>query len=105
MKYLAFIAIFSFSSVAATSQQNAGQDSGMKEFNDAIVNAKFAGVCGAYKQMADFQAATQMPGGDEFINRFGATEVARLGMTIPQFTELCNKAINNYNSMNRMSKQ
>lgn len=93
--------------VAALSCSSALADDGqsMKAFNDALVNAKFAGVCGAYKQMADFQAATQMPGGDEFINRFGATETARLGMTIPEFTELCSKAINNYNQMNRLSMQ
>lgn len=84
---------------------SAEQDKDMKAFNDAIVNAKFAGTCGAYKQMADFQSATQMSGGDEFIERFGSTEVARLGMTMPQFVDLCEKAINNYNSMNRMSKE
>lgn len=84
---------------------NAKQDKDMKLFNDAIVNAKFAGVCGAYKQMADFQSETQMPGGDEFVNRFGATEVARLGMTLTEFSKLCEAAINNYNSMNRMSKE
>ena len=90
----------SFSALAEPSES----ESSMKFFNDAIVNAKFAGTCGAYKQMADFQVATQMPGGDEFINRFGATEVARLGMTIEEFTALCEKAINNYNNFNRMSK-
>lgn len=83
----------------------ADQDKGMKDLNDAIVNARFAGTCGAYKQMADFQAATQMSGGDEFIERFGATEVARLGMTMPQLAELCEKAINNYNTMKRMSEK
>lgn len=76
----------------------------MKFMNDLIVNAKLAGVCGAYKQMADFQAATQMPGGDEFIERFAATEMARLGMSIPEFTALCEQAINNYNNLNRMSQ-
>ncbi|MCD1125341.1 hypothetical protein LPW36_04760 [Jinshanibacter sp. LJY008] len=92
--------LVSFSVLADSSQE----ESDMKAFNDAIVNARFAGTCAAYKQMADFQTATQMPGGDEFINRFGATEVARLGMTIPEFTALCEKAINNYNTMNRMSQ-
>lgn len=93
-----------FALLLASFSVNAEQDEGEKLLNAAIVNAKFAGVCGAYKQMADFQAATQMPGGDDFVNRFGATEVARLGMTSQEFIELCSKAIEQYNKMNRMTQ-
>lgn len=99
MKRLIFVAM-----ILPSFGASAEQDEGMKAFNDAIVNAKFAGTCGAYKQMADFQEATQMPGGDEFVNRFGATEVARLGVSIEDFASLCAKAINSYNNMNRNSK-
>ncbi|MDN0031234.1 hypothetical protein [Serratia marcescens] len=91
--------------IAISFGASASQDEGKKLFTDAIVNAKFAGTCAAYKQMAEFQSATQMPGGDEFINRFGATEVARLGMTLKEFTELCTKAIQNYNEMKRISEE
>ena len=100
MKKLIIAAVVALTSFGASSSQ----DKDMEAFNDAIVNAKFAGACGVYKQMVDFQSSTQMLGGDEFIERFGSTEVARLGMTIQEFTELCSKAINNYNQMNRLSK-
>lgn len=93
-----------FALLIASFFANAEQDEGERLLNAAIVNAKLAGVCGAYKQMADFQAATQMPGGDDFINRFGATEVARLGMTSQEFIDLCSKAIDQYNKMNRMTQ-
>lgn len=97
-------AIMIFSSLPAYADDKS-KDPDMEFMHSTLINAKLAGTCGAYKQMADFQAATQMPGGDEFVNRFGATELARLGMTAPQFLELCEKAINNYNAMSRMSQQ
>ena len=83
---------------------SASQDQDKKMFNDAIVNASWAGTCSAYKQIEDFQKATQMPGGDEFLRRFGATEIARLGTTPEKFIELCAKAIQNYNDMIRISQ-
>lgn len=99
MKYIVILTLLSISTPSIA--EDAGSNS---LFNSAIVTAKFAGTCGAYKQMADFQEATQMPGGDEFVNRFGATEVARLGVSIEEFATLCEKAINSYNNMNRNSK-
>lgn len=98
------LAIMVFSSLPAHAGDK-NKDPDMEFMHSTLINAKLAGACGAYKQMADFQAATQMPGGDEFVNRFGATELARLGMTAPQFLELCEKAINNYNAMSKMSQQ
>jgi hypothetical protein len=84
---------------------HAEPDADVKRFNDAITNAKMAGMCGAFKQMADFQNSTQMPGGDDFIKRFGATEAARMGFSIKELTALCAQAIENYNDMNRLSLQ
>lgn len=46
------------------------QDKDLKFANDMLVTAKVAGMCGTFKQMFAFQEATQMPGGDEFIERF-----------------------------------
>lgn len=46
-----------------------------------------------------FQEATQMPGGDEFLVRFLATETARLGLTAEQFVMQCTKATEFYNSI------
>lgn len=101
-KIMLAIMVFSYSTAYA---ENKNKDPDIEFMHSTLINAKLAGTCGAYKQMADFQAATQMPGGDEFVNRFGATELARLGVTAPQFLELCEKAINNYNAMSRMSQQ
>lgn len=98
------LAIMVFSSLPAYAEDK-NKDPDMEFMHSSLINAKMAGTCGAYKQMADFQAATKMPGGDEFVNRFGATELARIGMTTPQFLELCEKAINNYNAMSSMSQQ
>lgn len=53
------------------------------------VNAKLAGMCGAIKQMAAFQEATQMPGGNDFLVRFINTEAARLGKDLQAFMQDC----------------
>lgn len=98
------LVIMFFSSLTAYAEDK-NKDPDIEFMHSTLINAKLAGTCGAYKQMADFQAVTKMPGGDEFVNRFGATELARLGMTAPQFLELCEKAINNYNAMSNMSQQ
>jgi hypothetical protein len=54
-----------------------------------LVNAKIAGMCGAIKQMAAFQEATQMPGGNDFLVRFINTEAARLGKDLRAFMQDC----------------
>lgn len=76
----------------------------MKFANDMLTTAKIAGMCGTLKQMFAFQEATQMPGGDEFIERFLNTEMSRLGMSLKEFMSTCNSAINSYNKLNRLSK-
>lgn len=61
--------------------------------NEAVVHlliaAKATGMCGTITQLAAFQESTKMLGGDEFINRFLNTEMARLGKTLPQFLDEC----------------
>lgn len=54
-----------------------------------LVAAKHTGMCGVFAQMSAFQASTQMPGGDEFVLRFLATEVARMGTDEQQFLSRC----------------
>ena len=49
---------------------------------ELMVVAKATGMCGVFSQMANFQEATKMPGGDEFIVRFIKTEAALLGHTL-----------------------
>ncbi|ECE6903280.1 hypothetical protein DUB92_23395 [Salmonella enterica subsp. diarizonae] len=72
------------------------QDKDLKFANDMLVTAKVAGMCGTFKQMFAFQEETQMPGGDEFMNRFLATELARLNMSSETFIKQCQDATNIY---------
>ncbi|EBI9843388.1 hypothetical protein DMT87_15200 [Salmonella enterica] len=80
------------------------QDKDLKFANDMLVTAKVAGMCGTFKQMFAFQEATQMPGGDEFIERFLNTEISRLGMSLQEFMKLCTDSIESYNKLKRMSE-
>lgn len=61
-----------------------------------MIASKMAGMCGAIKQMAIFQESTNMPGGNEFLQRFLTTEQARLGMNPQEFLEACQKSISAY---------
>ena len=63
---------------------------------DILIAAKFAGACGILDSTINFQSTTQMQGGDEFVARYWATEAARLGMTMQQYSDQCNKAIRVY---------
>lgn len=66
------------------------------ELQDALSVAKFAGACGILKSMSQFQNATRMEGGSEFIERFWSTESARLGKTPEQYIADCNRFIEAY---------
>lgn len=72
-------------------------DESPKEFGlELMVLSKFTGLCGSFTQMVAFQEATQMQGGYEFLNRFWATESARLGMTMEEFGTQCGASIKRY---------
>lgn len=62
-----------------------------------LAAAKYAGFCGALKQLTAFQEATKMPGGDDLILRFMNTEAARLGTPVEQMMQTCVKAVKTYN--------
>lgn len=66
---------------------------------DMALASKFAGVCGVMQQMATFQKSTQMPGGDQFIERFWKTEFARLGKSQETFLRECEGAIAIYDKI------
>ena len=61
--------------------------------------AKFTGGCGILESMVNFQKATQMPGGGDFITRFWTTEAARLGFSMQQYVDNCNKSTEMYNQI------
>ena len=61
--------------------------------------AKFTGTCGILDSMISFQKATQMPGGDDFVARFWATEAARLGLSMQQYSDRCDRSTVMYNQI------
>jgi len=64
-----------------------------------LAMAKYAGFCGAIIGMYGFQKSTKMPGGDEFLARFVATEAARLGVTLDKLMENCRGSISGYDEL------
>lgn len=61
--------------------------------------AKMAGACGILDSMIQLQKTTQLPGGDEFVTRFWSVEAARLGYSVQQLSDTCNKSVAAYNRL------
>ena len=61
-----------------------------------LATAKMAGACGILDQLVVFQGTTKLPGGDDFVARFWATEAARLGMSVKQMSDTCDRAVAGY---------
>ena len=70
-----------------------------------ILVSKMTGVCGVMQQMAAFQQATKMSGGDEFITRFWQTEFARLGKSQETFFKECEGSISAYEKLWKLSEE
>jgi hypothetical protein len=67
------------------------------DLEELLATTKYAGFCGALKQLAAFQETTQMAGGDDLILRFTNTEAARLGVTVENMMQTCVGAVKVYN--------
>lgn len=67
--------------------------------HELMALSKMAGLCGAFKQMANFQEATQMAGGEEFFVRFVQTESARLGYEMDEMLENCTSVVAKYSAL------
>lgn len=61
--------------------------------------SKMAGACGILYSMIHFQKTTKLPGGNEFVTRFWATEAARLGLTMQQYSDRCNNSLSTYQEL------
>ena len=61
--------------------------------------SKITGACGILDSMIYFQKTTQMPGGDDFVSRFWVAEAARLGLSMQEYSDRCNKSIAAYNKL------
>ncbi len=64
-----------------------------------LATSKIAGACGILDLMINFQKTTKMEGGDEFVARFWNTEAARLGQTVQELSDSCDKAIVLYDQL------
>lgn len=77
------LGLFASACVSATEQD---PDNVLRQI---LASAKIAGGCTILLQMFEFQESTVMPGGDEFLARFMGMEAARLGITTPQYVQMC----------------
>ena len=92
---LFFAAVFLLGKVAIADNQSQG----------VLANAKFSGACGIMIQMFMFQETTKMPGGNEFLERFWHTEMARLGYSQDEYIAQCKRSVELHDiMMNEMGK-
>lgn len=88
---LALAVLFFFTFQSKASDELSGQ-----EF---LAVAKMAGACGILDETIHFQKTTKMKGGDEFVSRFWATEAARLGLSMQEYSDRCDQAIISYDKL------
>lgn len=100
MKSFAFIFITLV--FISSNQANAEED---KDILGILAAAKMTGGCGIIHQMATFQDATKLEGGDNFINRFLLAEAARLGLTVDAYLKQCQQSIEFYDNMVKLSSE
>lgn len=85
-----------FASTIVTSPAGARDADSGDPIMEIMALAKASGACGIFRQMIQFQADTEMPGGDEFVARFLATEAARLGHTPKSYLDQCVTTVGGY---------
>ena len=88
---LLFFVIVSSSAITRADDSNTVQG--------VLAVAKFTGGCSILESMVNFQKATQMPGGDDFIARFWTTEAARVSFSMQEYIDRCNKSTEMYNQI------
>ena len=57
------------------------------------------GACGVLDSVIDFQSKTKMLGGNEFVARFWAVEAARLGYSVQELSDVCDRSITIYDRL------
>jgi hypothetical protein len=61
--------------------------------------ANVAGECEILNSMVSFQKKNNLPGGNEYVSQFWASEAASLNMTIEQIADRCNNSTTAYNKL------
>ncbi|HHR6170838.1 TPA: hypothetical protein ACS71B_000536 [Providencia alcalifaciens] len=69
---------------------------GIETIKDLMLVSKYSGMCGVFYQLTRFQETTQMDKGDEFLERFMNTELARMNLKPEEFVKNCNDATKTY---------
>jgi len=77
------------------------QDSITKEMHGYFMVAKSAGMCGVFRQMAEFQKTTKMKGSKEFMIDFFNSEATRLGRSLKELLDNCVRISEQYNLMRK----
>ncbi|HFD3847284.1 hypothetical protein [Serratia marcescens] len=101
MKMLTAIALLSLSYQVAATEPKIDKVE-MKIVRALMLTSKWSGMCGMYGSMVQFQDNTKMPGGDEFLERYIKTELARLDMSFVEFARSCKSAVETYDSYYNM---
>ena len=96
-KFAVLLMVVSFSSMSsASSLKDLPKDD--KTISNLMLTSKYAGLCGMYGQMVQFQQSTKMAGGDEFMERFINTELSRMNIDLVQFARQCKQSIEIYDT-------
>lgn len=61
--------------------------------------ANTAGECDVLYSMVEFQKQTTIQGGNEYVSKFWAAESAKLGLTVEQLSDRCNKSVVAYDKL------
>ncbi|EML0364484.1 hypothetical protein RI835_003894 [Providencia rettgeri] len=80
-----------------------GKDVGIVE--NLMIVSKYSGMCGVFYQLTRFQETTKMDKGDEFLERFMNTELARMNLKPKEFVESCNNAVKTYEDYQKNLKE
>lgn len=73
--------------------------------SNMLAVSKIAGACGVLDSMIRFQKTTGMEGGEAFVVRFWEAEAARLGLSVPELSETCDKAVSAHSSVWDVSEE
>lgn len=101
MKVLVLVIVALAVSVSASHAQRGTPELSLESF---LVVGKASGACGILNLQLTFQQTTRMAGGDEFVVRFWTTEAARLGMTLKEYSDHCNRTLASYDKLSEAAE-
>jgi len=64
-----------------------------------LMVANVAGECEILNSMVSFQKKNNLPGGNDYVSQFWASEASTLGLTVEQMADRCNTSTTAYNKL------